>query len=124
MTHPEHYSHKLKWFLLFAVDYKSCISLVIAILLIITLPFFCFLYICMYGLGRFRQIFVPLGFQAPVSRTTWLQSFAQSMDQTRDLREVMTAYLLYRCKRLCMLIFRVISSSLTKKSVGTLYSKI
>jgi len=30
-------------------------------------------------------------------------------DQTKMLRAVMAAYLLYRCKHLCMLIFRVVA---------------
>jgi len=39
------------------------------------------------------------------------------MDQTKKLRDVMTAYLLYRCKHLCMLKLRVVFPSLTKKTI-------
>jgi len=36
----------------------------------------------------------------------------------------MAAYLLCRCKHLCTLIFRVVSLSLTKKSMCTAYSRL
>jgi len=39
-------------------------------------------------------------------------------DQT-EKRDVMAAYLLYKCKHLCMLKFRVVSPSLTKNSIYT-----
>jgi len=40
------------------------------------------------------------------------------------LRDVMAAYLLYKCKHLCMLKFRVASPSLTKSSIYTAYSRL
>jgi len=44
------------------------------------------------------------------------------VDQTEKLRDVMAAYLLYKRKHLCIL-FRVVSSCLTKNSVYTAYSR-
>ena len=36
-------------------------------------------------------------------------------DQTKKLRDVMAVYLLYRCKHLCILKFRALLPSITKK---------
>jgi len=44
------------------------------------------------------------------------------MDQTQKLRDVMAAYLLYRCKHLCMLKFRVLFPYLTKKMYTAAYA--
>jgi len=40
------------------------------------------------------------------------------------LRDVMAAYLIYKCKHLCMLKFRVVSPSLTENSIYTAYSRL
>jgi len=45
------------------------------------------------------------------------------VDQTEKLRDVMAAYLLYKCKHLRMLKFQVVSPCLTKNSIYTAYSR-
>jgi len=51
-------------------------------------------------------------------------SLLVSGDQTEKIRDVMAAYLLSKCKHLCMLKFRVVSPSLTKNSIYTAYSRL
>jgi len=41
----------------------------------------------------------------------WFQLFTHYRDQTKKLREMIAAYLLYKCKHLCMIIFSVVSRS-------------
>jgi len=42
----------------------------------------------------------------------------------KKLRDVMAAYLPYKCKHLCMLKYPVVSLSLTKNSIYTTYSRL
>jgi len=68
--------------------------------------FFCFHYTCICGPGMFRQIFslfLSVSWK-PHHFALIVYSF-QGIKQ-KKLKEVMAAYLLYRCKHLCMLIFR------------------
>jgi len=59
--------------------------------------------------------FLPCQFLVSVKPTTDFNRLPIPGDKTKKLRGVMAAYLLYRYKHLCMLIFRVVSPSLTKK---------
>ena len=59
---------------------------------------------------------LPCWFLISGKPTAWLfNSLLIPEDQTKQLRDVVVTYLLYRCKHLCMLKFRVVSPSLTKK---------
>jgi len=69
----------------------------------------------MYRTGMFRQIFFPGGFSFPPSPPLNSNRLLIPGYQTKKLRGVMAAYLLNRNKHFCMLIFRVVSPSLTKK---------
>jgi len=73
----------------------------------------------MYRTGMFRQTFFPVGFQSPLSPPLNFNRFLLPGDQTEKLRGVMAAYLLCILKNFCMLIFRVVSPSLTTKSICT-----
>jgi len=62
----------------------------------------------------FRLIFFPVIFNLH----SWLfNSLLIPGDQTNKLRDVMAANLLYRCKHLSTLKFRVVSPSLTNKYI-------
>ena len=62
--------------------------------------FICSLHICICGPGIFRQVFLPVGFRSPLSRTTFgLSRLLIPGDQTNQLREVMAVYLLHRTVR-------------------------
>ena len=61
--------------------------------------------------------FLPCRFLISGKLTAWhFKSLIIPGDKTKKLREVMAAYLLYRCKHLCMLRFCVVSPSLTENS--------
>jgi len=64
----------------------------------------------------FRQMFFLVVFLSPVSPSLgFLIVHSFEGIKRKNLRDVMAAYQLQRCKYLCMLIFRVVSPSLTKK---------
>jgi len=65
----------------------------------------------------FRRIFFPVGFWSPRSPPLDFDRLLIPGDQTNILRGVMMAYLLCRFKNFCMLIFLVVSPSLTKKRI-------
>jgi len=49
----------------------------------------------------FRQIFFPVGFSSPVNAPHgFLNNLLIPGDQTKKLRDVMAAYLFYRCEHL------------------------
>ena len=81
--------------------------------------FFLFLYICMHRTGMFLQIFFPVGFWSPRSPPLDFNRLLIPGDQTNNVRGVMMTYLLCRFKIFFMLIFLVVSPSLTKKSICT-----
>jgi len=65
----------------------------------------------------FHQNLFPVGFKFPQSPPLDFYRFRILGDQTKNLRLVMAAYLLYKFKRLCMSIFHLVSQSLTEKSI-------
>ena len=76
-----------------------------------------------YEPHMFRQTFLLVCFKISGKLTAWhFNSLLIPVDQTEKLRDVMAAYLLYKRKHLCIL-FRVVSSCLTKNSVYTAYSR-
>jgi len=83
---------------------------------------FCFLYIRGYRLRMFRQNLFPVGFKFRLSPPLDFYRLHIPGDQTKNLRLVIAAYLLYRFKHLYMLISHVVSPSLTEKSIYTAYS--
>jgi len=106
------------WFLLF---------LLVATFLINNFSIFCFLCIGIYQPDMFCQTSNPtcfvklpslLVFKYPVSSPhDILIVYSFQGIRTEKLWYVMAAYLLYKCKQLCMLKFRVVSPSLIKNSI-------
>jgi len=87
--------------LVFHCRYESCCVLLVATFLIINFSIFCFLHICMFEPDMFRQIFFPVGFSSPVNAPHgFLNNLLIPGDQTKKLRDVMAAYLFYRCEHL------------------------
>ena len=89
--------------------------------LIINFSIFCFRYLRICEPDMFRQMFLPLGFQYPVSSphdSLIVHSF-QGIKRKKKLRDVMAARLLCRCKHLCMLKLHRLSPS--KNSIYYMY---
>jgi len=69
--------------------------------------------------------FRPCWFFISGKSTPWLfNSLLIPGDQTKKLKDVIAAYLFYRCKHLRMLNFCVVSPFLTKRSICTAYSRL
>ena len=117
-------THKLKWNLFFIVAYESCffrLSPHFSSILFL----FSLLSLHMHTSIRTRHIssnFLPCWLSVS-SQPHLALIFTHSRGLNKKLREAMAAYLLYRCKHLCMLIFRVVSPSLTKNSIYAAYSR-
>jgi len=71
----------------------------------------------------FRQNLCPVVFKFSPSPPLNIYRLRIPGDQTKNVRLVMAAYLLYRFKHLCMLIFHVVSPSLTEKIIYTAYNR-
>jgi len=97
-------------------DYGSCFFCLSPPFSSLIFYFLFSLHTHIYEPDMFRQIFFPGVFWPPVSPPhgfVIVYSFQGSNEQIKEYNS--TAYLLYRCKHLCMLKFRVVSPSLTKK---------
>ena len=79
----------------------------------------------MYETDMFNQIFFPVGFQSSVNPPHgFLNNLLIPGDQTEIIRDVMAAYLFYRCKHLVLLKFLVASQSSAEKSIYTAYRRL
>jgi len=99
-------THKLKCVLVLIVDYDSCFFCLSPPFSSLNFSIFCFLCIGICEPHMFRQTFLPVGFQISGKLTAW-QFNSLPGDQT-EKRDVMAAYLLYKCKHIYMLKFRVV----------------
>jgi len=115
-------THKLKRVLIFIVDYKSCFFLLVTTFLIITFTIF-LLCLDMHVRTQHVSSYVfPCYFLVFGKPTAWLfKSLLIPGDQTKKIKGC-DGGIPY--KHLCMLIFRVVSPSLTKKNKYTAYSKL
>ena len=71
----------------------------------------------------FRQTSLPIEISGKLTARHF-NSLLIPGHQTENLRDVMAAYLPYKCKHLCMLKFRAVSPSSTKNSIYTAYSRL
>ena len=113
-------THKLKWVLFIIVDYEYCFFCLSPPFSSLIFLFFAFLTYAYIGTRHVSLNFLPCWFLISGKTTAWF--FNGSLipeDQTKKLRDVMAAYLLCRCKHLCVVKFRAVSTSLTKKGIDT-----
>jgi len=110
---PQSNTNDLKWVLFFIVEYESCFVCLSPPFLLLIFLFFAFFTYAYTNLTCFVKLSSLSVFKSPVSSP--YDILIVDGVSNGKVRDVMAAYLLYKCKHLCMLKFRVVSPPLTKK---------